>query len=382
MLACGEVSHDLVNVPQTTRYGPPCMPCERHALRLANHGQLLAEVVARLRHGELCALPTETVYGLTVLPSHAAGVAKARALKGRGIEQPFTFHIAERTDLERLVRTVPPGIQRLVGRYWPGPLTVILPTGAGETTGVRLPAHDFTRSVIAACGEPLWLSSVNLAGEPPLLDAETIARRFADELGLVVDDGPSLLGVASTIVRKVGPRFEVLREGILSADEVLQAAAGLVLFVCTGNTCRSPLAEALARDLTGRTLGVPAKDVLAHGVAFTSAGTGTLPGMPASEGSLAVAAELQLDLSGHTSRPIEPELLARADRIYCLGQNHRHAILAEMPEVADKVAMLRPDGLDIADPYGGEPKTYRRARDEIRAAVGARLRDWLPPTTA
>jgi protein-tyrosine-phosphatase len=100
--------------------------------------------------------------------------------------------------------------------------------------------------------------------------------------------------------------------------------------------------------------------------------------MPASDGSLETAAEFKLDLSGHSSKVIDPELIERATRIYCSGQNHRRAILAEMPEAADKIAMLRPDGLDIADPFGGTPRDYRRARDEIRAAIAARLPDWLP----
>jgi len=354
------------------------MPCERRTLRGGDRSQLIAEVVQRLRRGELCVLPTETVYGLAVLPSHEDAVARARALKGRDPEQRFTWHIARRQDFERLVPTVPLGIRRLVQRFWPGPLTVILPSREGGTAGVRLPAHDFTREVITACGEPLWLTSVNLAGQPPMLDAAAIAERFASELQLVVDDGPPPLGIASTIVRKIGPRLEVLREGLLSADDVLRGAADLVLFVCTGNTCRSPLAEVLARELTSRKLGVPQAEVIAYGVAFASAGTGGLDGIPASDGSVEAAAEIQLDLSGHSSRVFDPELIERATRIYCTGQNHRRAILAEVPEATDKIAMLRPDGLDIADPFGGTAKDYRRARDEIRAAVAARLPEWLP----
>jgi protein-tyrosine phosphatase len=354
------------------------MPCERRTLRGSDRCQLIAEVVQRLRRGELCVLPTETVYGLAVLPSHEAAVARARALKARDRAQQFTWHIARRQDLERLVPTVPLGVRRLVQRFWPGPLTVILPARDGGTAGVRLPGHDFTREVITACGEPLWLTSVNLSGQPPMLDAAAIAERFASELQLVVDDGPPPLGIASTIVRKIGPRLEVLREGLLTADDVQRSAADLVLFVCTGNTCRSPLAEVLARELTSRKLGVPQSEVIAYGVAFASAGTGAEDGWPASDGSIEAAAEIQLDLSSHSSRVVDPELIERATRIYCAGQNHRRAILAEVPEATDKIAMLRPDGLDIADPFGGTTKDYRRARDEIRAAVAARLPEWLP----
>jgi protein-tyrosine phosphatase len=337
----------------------------------------VAATAARLRCGELVALPTETVYGLAVLPSHADAVARARAAKGRGGEQPFTWHLARREDAASIAAVPPRRVARLLDRFWPGPLTVVLPARDGGTAGLRLPAHEFTRAVIAAVGEPLWLSSVNRAGEPPLCDAAAIAERFAIELSLVVDDGPSPLGTASTIVRATGRRLEVLREGILSTDDVLRAAAVLVLFVCTGNTCRSPLAEALARDLAARTLGVPPADVLAHGISLASAGISTLPGMGASEGSLAAAAELGLDLSQHRTQQLDLDLVERADHVVCMGQSHRHAVLAEVPEAEAKTHLLRPDNLDVADPYGSELPAYRRTRDEIRAAIGARLPKWL-----
>jgi protein-tyrosine phosphatase len=357
---------------------PAPMDGEPRALHAADVEALVAEAATRLRRGELVVLPTETVYGLAALPSHAAAVARLRAWQGRDGEPAFTWHIAARQDLHQLARAVPATVSRLVERYWPGPLTVVVPGRAADSVGVRLPAHDFTQRVIRAVGEPLWLTSVNRAGEPPAVEVGPIVAAHGDRLQLVIDDGPSPLGIASTIVRATGPRLEILREGILSTADVLQTAAELVLFVCTGNTCRSPLAAALALDLTAHELGVAPAEVLAYGLRFDSAGTSAYPGLPASEGSLAVAAELSLDLGSHRSQPLEPALLRRASRVYCLGRGHLRAILAEAPDAADKLAMLRPDGLDIADPYGGDVRAYRRVRDEIRAAIAARLGEWLP----
>ncbi len=354
------------------------MACVVHALKTTDRSRLVELMVAALRAGELVVLPTETVYGLAMLPSHPTAGDRGRAMKGRGDVLPYTWHLARAQDAERLVPLVPAEVRRLVDRYWPGPLTVILPDGKGGSHGLRVPAHDFTREVIAACGEPLWMTSVNRHGEPPLGTATAIAQTFANEIAIVVDDGPSPLGIASTIVRQTGPRLEVLREGILTAEEVLHTAARLVLFVCTGNTCRSPLAAAWARELVGKALGVPPGDVLAHGLQFASAGTATMDGMPASDGSLAVGAECGLLLDRHQSQAVTAELLARSSFVYCLAQSHRRALLAEFPEVAAKVQLLRLDGLDIADPYGRDLNVYRRTRDEIRTMVQSRLRDWLP----
>jgi tRNA threonylcarbamoyl adenosine modification protein (Sua5/YciO/YrdC/YwlC family) len=356
------------------------MPLRHERLGEADPDTLRRDVVDSLQRGELSVLPTETVYGLAVLPSQAAGVRLAQEWKGRPKDQPFTWHIADVADLEKLEVKVPLAAQRLIERYWPGPLTLILPGKDGQTVGVRLPAHEFTRSVIRECGEPLWMTSVNASGEPPLTAPDDIAAACQGEGGvaILVDDGASPLGVASTIVRSERAPLEVLREGILSREEVLTAAADLILFVCTGNTCRSPLAEAMARQLTSEAMGIPAEQVLARGICFSSAGTAAAPGSSASDGSQQAGAEIGIDLSAHISQPIAPSLWRRAMAIYCLSDSHRRALLAEAPEIADKVELLRPDGLDIADPFGGDLSVYQQARDEMHAAVKERLGDWWP----
>lgn len=355
------------------------MPGARHQLLTSDRAALVAAAVRHLQAGELCVLPTETVYGLALLPSSKDALARARQMKGRAEDHPFTFHLAKTSDAERLVGPLPSRVLPLVERYWPGPLSLVLAGRDGGNVGLRVPAHDFTRAVIAAAGEPLWLTSVNASSEPPLLDAAAIEAQFGAQLALIVDDGPSPLGTASTVVRLDGQRLQVLREGILTSHEVFTTAAKRIVFVCSGNTCRSPLAEALARDLTARQLHVPSEQVLECGFEFVSAGTSTYDGMPASENSVLAATEIGLYIDAHHSRQLDHDLLRRAALIYCMGDSHRRAILAEMPEVGDRVRMLRPDGLDIADPYGSELQAYRRARDEIRAAIGQRLTQWLPP---
>lgn len=375
------------------------MAMARVSLRSTDRDALRADLVARLQQGRLVALPTETVYGLAVLPDHADALARASTLlqrtapasepthdRGEALANrrqrtapPFAVHVASRAELRALAATVPPAIDRLIDRFWPGPLTVVLPARGPAAAGdvaVRLPAHEFTRSVIAAAGGRLFLPALHAPGAPALADPDAIAAHFGKDLDLLVDDGRTPLGSPSTVVHWQQGRLVVPREGILTADEVLHAAAELVLFVCTGNTCRSPLAEAFARQLTAKALGITEAELLAHGFAFASAGTSTTDGLPASEGSLAAGAEAGLDLSTHQSQPLSPELVHRSSRIYCLAASHRRNTLAEAPAAGEKITLLRPDQRDVADPYGGDLRAYRKARDEIRAAVEARVAEW------
>ena len=150
-----------------------------------------------------------------------------------------------------------------------------------------------------------------------------------------------------------------------------------VLFVCTGNTCRSPMAEALLR----RRL----KELRIEGVAVGSAGLAALPGDPATPEAVEVLGELGLDHSGHRSRPLTPDLLREADLVLTMENRHKQAILQHLPEITDKVYTLKEfAGLagqgDVEDPlkylYDArhDPvEGYRRTRDELAGAVEAML---------
>jgi protein-tyrosine phosphatase len=308
-------------------------------------------------------------------PDLPLAVERVQTLKGRALDKVFTFHIADKKDADALVATAVPRVQRLVARYWPGPLTLVLPAHGGGDKGVRLPANDFTRDVIRATG-PLWMTSVNRSGEPPLCDPRDIEAQFGSELALLCDDGVSPLGNASTVVRCTGPDLEILREGILSTREVLQTAALQIVFVCTGNTCRSPMAEALARRDLAALLKTTPDRLSARGILFHSVGTGTIDGLAASEGSMLAMHELGIDLGEHQSRAATRDLLQRADHIVVLAASHQRAVRSMLPEAAAKTLLLDPSGADIADPYGGDLADYRRARDQIAKAVAARCAEW------
>lgn len=184
------------------------------------------------------ALPTETVYGLGASARDAAAVRRIFEAKGRPADNPLIVHLATADQLDQVAATITPLARALVARFWPGPLTIVLDaaadlpavtTGGLSTVAVRVPGHPVARAVIEAAGVPVAAPSANRSGRPSPTTADHVAADLGDRIDLLVDAGPTGLGLESTVVDARGSQPVIFREGAVTREQLGVDAAPLVL---------------------------------------------------------------------------------------------------------------------------------------------------------
>ena len=192
----------------------------------------LDEAVRTIRAGGLVALPTDTLYALAVDPFRAEAVERVFAVKGRAAERALPLIAADAKQVRDRLGALPPLADRLVARFWPGPLTVLIrapfnldPGVSGGTgkVGVRVPAHETARALCRACEIPLTATSANISGTASSADPGEVARMLGDRIDLLVDAGPTPGGPASTIVDVTGEEPVLVRAGAIGWDEILES---------------------------------------------------------------------------------------------------------------------------------------------------------------
>jgi protein-tyrosine phosphatase len=351
-------------------------------LRLPAEGfdpTLLEKPAAVLRAGGLVAFPTETVYGIGANPAMPGAVERLLQVRGSPAEKHLTLHLADVADVARHVPgPIPPIARRLMKRFWPGPLTIVIPTADGRGIGLRVPANRIASDLIARAGVPVVVPSANRSGETPAVDAAAVLKAFDGQIEWVVDGGATRFGKASTVVRIQGRSCEVLRDGAIPTSLVTELAFTTVLFICTGNTCRSPMAAALFRARLARTHGWAEDDLETRGFRVLSAGTAALPGGPASPAALDAVREHGARLDDHVAQPVTVSMVEEADRVYVMTESHLRTLREWVPGSADKIRLVDPGGSDIEDPLGGPPARYRECASRLSRAVEAAVREIAP----
>jgi protein-tyrosine phosphatase len=342
------------------------------------------------------ALPTETVYGLAANALDENAVHRLRELKERDRQKPLTLAIKSAEEARDYAPDLCFLAQRLARRCWPGPVTLVVDNSHPESLvkrlpsrvieavspqkmiGLRVPGHRIVLDVLCMMAGPLCLTSANRAGMPEATTAQGVMDIFGDRIDLVVDDGPSRFGQPSSVVRVKSGRFEVLRAGVVPERTLHRLASAIVLFVCTGNTCRSPMAEMLCRNMLAKRLKIPLDALDDRGILVMSAGSAAMTGGRATSEAVETMSMMGLELGGHETQPLTETLVRHADLIYVMTRAHREAIVAQWPSAAERVRVLCVDGADVCDPIGGPLDRYFHCAEKIQAELAARLTEIEP----
>ena len=200
----------------------------------ASASDTIQQALDVLRKGGLVAFPTDTVYGVGAFVFDGKAVESIYIAKDRPIEKAIPVLIADSDDMEKVGMNIPDVAYKLAQRFWPGPLTCIIPkqptlpeaVSATDTVGVRVPDHAVARALLRAAG-PMAVTSANISGQPSPSTAEEVFPQLGGRIDLIIDGGKTPGGVPSTLVDCTGSELKVLREGPISLEEIKSKLSSL-----------------------------------------------------------------------------------------------------------------------------------------------------------
>ncbi len=340
---------------------------------------LVKQAVQIIQQGGIVALPTDTVYGLGVYAGRKDVVDKLYNLKKRPKDKPFSFALGS---VNKAIRdyfdTLPPFGYRLMEKFWPGPLTIIYYTSGDEKVGVRVPAHVVTNRILNELGAAVYLPSANISGQKEPSSAKEVEDIFGNQLDLIIDGGKCIHSQPSTVVDLTSKPFKVLRKGVVSEQDIVKIfARKRILFVCTGNSCRSPMAQFLLFKYLKEV-----QPYFDERYEIISRGTSVPPGLRISPSVVSILKQKEdLDAGNLFAQRLDRFTVFSSDLIFTMEDAQSKYVLELEPKAKGRVFNLKkflPSGTqkDIPDPVGRDMTVYGEVYLLIKEAI-LELKDWL-----
>ena len=351
----------------------------------------IKEAAKLIDAGGFVAFPTETVYGISCRVERDS-LARLSFLKDRSDEKYFTLHIAQPDMIDSYVPTIKLNARKLIQNAWPGPLTIVFELDGpdmdhqrqkierdvfenlykNDSIGVRCPDHPVATVLLQHTLHPVVAPSANLSSESPAVNGRQVLDRLSGRIDMLLDAGPCQYGLNSTVVKMGKKGLEVLRTGVCSEEHLRALSQVKFLFVCTGNTCRSPMAEGIFRKYLVEKLHANVDEIEKIGYTVDSAGIIGSVGFPATAQAVAACTAKGVELAAHRNKGLSVELIEESDFIFVMEPIHRERVVAMVPKAASRCFLLDENG-QIPDPIGHPQSFYNRCAEQIERAVKKRI---------